>query len=734
MQNCTYVPEELKGALRNLHELHSQQIQALPKGSQRKLCTHVYNLFKKIPVEKSVKPTLEQLKRTQITTNPKKTKRARGPSRADIAKETMKRCLFAQGSSYIQCLQCRMVPFELRTPCSVLFEIPSKMDVFEHHYKECCRDGIHLELAAHALGILASEYGLEVVESTSFKGLVELVVGANSDLIQLFCVDILKDPVYLEFSGTTKNGQTAHRPPPSEYTRGLWRELPTSVDTSQVERAFQAVAEEFHFESNVISEHPKFCRFISIISPYLMLEKNDNDVMETSGRDALQSQSDIHMDDDQFAAASEANNSGMVAAPQTSVTNHSNNIHEMATNNVDEEKTDLHEKPGHATASLNDPVLVDTAQQPLVASDAGKSHNIDEQKVDSNSSVNKTNENQGDGTRSAAPDVNEPNENITIEGVVPDKNDINENRTEGTCLENDDQPVLALDSSDPNHNGKIGTVGDLDDGVNKEKVAAQAPVLATNTNRCIPLHNPIPIHVKSHLKNDDDADDEDNADSSSDNADNANVTLPEFHCIVNFPDYLCQTKNNDADNTSQKYCVMCGKLRLFAASEGYKAQYRNDHYNAASNHDESQYIIPAQNKLVCTQCDVTVWRFTPSSATATKSSTSTNGEVQQQHGNDACSGTLEIKWCKGCKNFKAWAAFGDKGGTTKCERCRSRQQERYALQKETTTKAKLESLRLQASSPSTTSTLELNGFDSTNVKPTENSKQSPASVADENGQ
>ena len=49
---------------------------------------------------------------------------------------------------------------------------------------------------------------------------------------------------------------------------------------------------------------------------------------------------------------------------------------------------------------------------------------------------------------------------------------------------------------------------------------------------------------------------------------------------------------------------------------------------------------------------------------------------------------LEIKWCKGCKNFCPWAAFGDKGLATKCVRCRERQREKYALQKEEKDKKK----------------------------------------------
>jgi len=42
---------------------------------------------------------------------------------------------------------------------------------------------------------------------------------------------------------------------------------------------------------------------------------------------------------------------------------------------------------------------------------------------------------------------------------------------------------------------------------------------------------------------------------------------------------------------------------------------------------------------------------------------------------------LEIKWCKGCKNFRPWAGFGEKGLATKCVRCRHRQREKYASQR-----------------------------------------------------
>lgn len=43
---------------------------------------------------------------------------------------------------------------------------------------------------------------------------------------------------------------------------------------------------------------------------------------------------------------------------------------------------------------------------------------------------------------------------------------------------------------------------------------------------------------------------------------------------------------------------------------------------------------------------------------------------------------MTIKWCKGCKNFRHWSAFGEKTRATKCAKCRDRQKEKYAAQKE----------------------------------------------------
>lgn len=135
------------------------------------------------------------------------------------------------------------------------------------------------------------------------------------------------------------------------------------------------------------------------------------------------------------------------------------------------------------------------------------------------------------------------------------------------------------------------------------------------------------------------------------------VPLPDFHRLVNYPDFIVKSRGSDSSQSSdgKKNCVMCGKLRLCSASS-LSSRGRAKMHSATSDDDCSGHIIPRQNKGLCTACDVTVWVV--------------------------ASGGLEIKWCKGCKNFRPWAAFGDKGSATKCVRCRDRQREKYAAQKD----------------------------------------------------
>jgi len=159
----------------------------------------------------------------------------------------------------------------------------------------------------------------------------------------------------------------------------------------------------------------------------------------------------------------------------------------------------------------------------------------------------------------------------------------------------------------------------------------------------------------------------------------ANAQVPDFSSLVNFPSHMSQKQSVNLPD-GMRCCVMCG--HGYPCSIANKSKKKNlnkskDNFgnempsfggnsrqanNQTTNQNGAYAIIPTQNKGLCTQCDVNVWVV-------------------------ASSG-LEIKWCKGCKNFRPWAAFGEKGLATKCLKCRDRQREKYAALKEEKEKEK----------------------------------------------
>jgi Zn-finger nucleic acid-binding protein len=187
---------------------------------------------------------------------------------------------------------------------------------------------------------------------------------------------------------------------------------------------------------------------------------------------------------------------------------------------------------------------------------------------------------------------------------------------------------------------------------------------SSSKRKCIPLKPPIPSKFQGDVDKFKDA------------------PIPEFNNLVNFPGHM---SNKPSPNVPEgmRCCVMCGQAcpcsmggkkkkdsnsnNSAAAGEGPAplgdSTGTNTNKSSATASSSNNYAtIPTQNKGLCTICDVNVWIVTASG--------------------------LEIKWCKGCKNYRPWAAFGDKGLATKCVRCRERQREKYALQKEEKEKLK----------------------------------------------
>lgn len=181
-----------------------------------------------------------------------------------------------------------------------------------------------------------------------------------------------------------------------------------------------------------------------------------------------------------------------------------------------------------------------------------------------------------------------------------------------------------------------------------------SPMDITQSKRkCVPLKPPIPSKFQGDMEK------------------LKGATVPEFTSLVNFPVHMSQKQAVNLPE-GMRCCVMCGsacpcsngnKKKCNGPLGGKKDPRSANGQNMAG--DKGGYaIIPTQNKGLCTLCDVNVWVVANSG--------------------------LEIKWCKGCKNFRPWAAFGDKGLATKCLRCRERQREKYALQKDEKEKARLQ--------------------------------------------
>ena len=180
--------------------------------------------------------------------------------------------------------------------------------------------------------------------------------------------------------------------------------------------------------------------------------------------------------------------------------------------------------------------------------------------------------------------------------------------------------------------------------------------MTQSKRKCVPLKPPIPSKFQGDIEG------------------VKSAPVPEFTSLVNFPAHMSQKQSVNLPE-GLRCCVMCGQACPCTAvtktkkstnkkgSDCSLGPHSSNGQDCMGDKNAGYAIIPTQNKGLCTLCDVNVWVIV------------TTG--------------LEIKWCKGCKNFRPWAAFGEKGLATKCLRCRERQREKYALQKEEKEKSRI---------------------------------------------
>jgi hypothetical protein len=238
MQNCPHMPPPLKRAFQHVRKLHSAQCSGLAFGSQRRFFNKVYAKLKLIPIPRDLAIIAPVKQKLSIRTTV-------------VDSKTLQNHSFVSGGGlmtpYWQCLACRMVPFEFRALGSLDYACPTIV-ALQHHVSICQKDGIHLGWVKLAASELRPKYkGGKLNEL--LERLVRVVVGGDEELTRLFAT-----------CGTNEEYQLSS-------TSGLWRRLPSSVDYNQVQSVFEGVAKELGLSSTRLLDHPKWIRYLQLVSP-----------------------------------------------------------------------------------------------------------------------------------------------------------------------------------------------------------------------------------------------------------------------------------------------------------------------------------------------------------------------------------------------------------------------------------------------------------------------------------
>ena len=266
MQNCYYIPDDLKRALVNTRKIHSLQCSSLRFGSQRKYFNILFsriNDYFKANYDEAAFPaiTLEQALKRQSDSVLQSQCSEYGflevPSR-----ETPSRSMYV-------CTKCRMVPIQFRAEGSVFFSRPKDFKMKEHS-QACKEDALDLSRLAAFLekGVQDHCKGIGVIQVTSresFKDLVRAVV-RNDRLAELFT-----NGVQAVLDGQC-SGDNAR-----DSSKGLWRDLPCNVDLEKVTVAFERFASDHSdLVGKSLHQCPGILGYLQLISPSIAVSGDSN--------------------------------------------------------------------------------------------------------------------------------------------------------------------------------------------------------------------------------------------------------------------------------------------------------------------------------------------------------------------------------------------------------------------------------------------------------------------------
>ena len=304
MQNCQFLPADIKRTLASLRRIHSQQIAHLKVGSQRRYFNLLYERLRKVPVPNIPTSAISKAKSPPV----KSRSTSRGESRSAASSRSRVTRRSENGDDAILtsfgffeapvqsffCARCRMVPLSFRARGSLSFARPT-LEFMTEHSEACKEDGFDLWFVVESFKkLLKTEFDLSCMTDPLFKEVIQESLGGNGDLTSIFTSELVKVYQMSRHGGVTRAVESYVK----AKSQGLWCMFPKTVDNAKVAQAFEKFAATKKGMSPQLADHSALVSFLLLISPSLSMpgqqpeEDDDGDSEEEDDDENVEGESE----------------------------------------------------------------------------------------------------------------------------------------------------------------------------------------------------------------------------------------------------------------------------------------------------------------------------------------------------------------------------------------------------------------------------------------------------------
>lgn len=278
MQNCTFVPDNLKRALSATRKIHSSQCSSLKFGSQRKyfniLFARLHQLKSSIPEDESATANAPINYNTHA-----QSVHEQPPMNLDVISpqnchEHGFVCLECYDPPVIMCLRCRLVPLQFRAKGAIQQTVRARLDELNEHIDNCKGDRFDLTVMTVCLREMIDDcfHGdRDVLATPTFRELISLALGHDPVWTKDFIDDLI--------AGLDETSLVAD-------TRQVWcRPFPNRMNSNDLENFFDKNLTQYT-TGRRFRDCPKLLSFLQLISPNLELsEQSYTDLDDNQGSD-----------------------------------------------------------------------------------------------------------------------------------------------------------------------------------------------------------------------------------------------------------------------------------------------------------------------------------------------------------------------------------------------------------------------------------------------------------------